>query len=240
MSKYVQSDLRDTFAEIKADLVAGRVVLFTGTPCQAAGLRSFIGKAPYAGNLYIADVMCYGIPSPLIWREYLHYLEEKYQDEIKGIEFRSKIFEWDLNNSGKTFMFTTKKGKKSYIDNDFYALFFLARTIMRPSCYQCKFADCRRPSDVTIADYWRIEKYLPEIADKKGVSLLLLNSVRGKELFERIKADFVYSERPPAECLPEQPRLRKPVRLPENRSQFWQDYREKGFLYLLDHYVKRQ
>lgn len=237
MSKYVQSNLKNTFADIKRNLSAGRLVLFTGTPCQAAGLRSFIGTHPYAKNLYISDVICYGIPSPLIWQEYLQDLENKYDDKIQSVEFRSKVFGWNRENSGKNFMFTTKNSGKAYINNDYYSLFFSARTIMRPSCYQCKFTDLKRPSDITIADYWGIEKYAPEFADSKGVSLLLINSAKGKLLFEYIKNDFEYIERPENECLSEQPRLCRPVKLPEIRSQFWQDYLNKGFSYLIDNYT---
>jgi coenzyme F420-reducing hydrogenase beta subunit len=194
------------------------LVLFTGTPCQAAGLRSFIGTHPDAKNLYIADVICYGIPSPLIWQEYLQYLENKYDDKIQSVEFRSKIFGWNRENSGKNFMFTTKNSGKTHISNDYYSLFFSARTIMRPSCYQCKFTDHKRPSDITIADYWGIEKYAPEFANTEGVSLLLINSAKGKLLFEYIKNDFEYIERPANECLSEQPRLSRSVKLPEIRS----------------------
>ena len=239
ISKYVQSNLKNTFSDIKKDLQKGKFVLFTGTPCQAAGLRSFIGKHPYAEKLYVCDVICYGIPSPLIWQEFLHYLEEKYSDKIESVQFRSKIFGWDRNNSGKNFLFTTKGHPETRIDNNYYALYFGARTIIRPSCYQCKFTDINRPSDITIADYWGIEKYLPEFTDSKGVSIILLNSPKGKELFEHIKTDFEYVERPAKECLAEQQRLQKPVKLPENREKFWEDYYQHGFSYIIEHYTNK-
>ena len=191
ISKYVQSNLRNTFADIKYNLIKGKLVLFTGTPCQSAGLRSFIGNQPYAENLYVCDLICYGIPSPLIWQEYLRYLEDKFGDKIDSVQFRSKTFEWNRNNSGKNFMFTTKNNPEQHIDNDFYSLFFSAQTIMRPSCYQCKFTNIKRPSDITIADYWGIEKYMPEFADSKGVSLLLINSPKGNLLFEQAKQDWL-------------------------------------------------
>lgn len=239
ISKYVQSDLKDTFADIKNNLSKGKLVLFTGTPCQAAGLRSFIGHQTYTENLYVCDVICYGIPSPLIWQEYLHYLENRFNDKLFSVQFRSKTFEWNRNNSGKNFMFTTNNGKEQHKNDDFYSLYFSAQTIIRPSCYQCKFTDIQRPSDITIADYWGIEKYVPDFSDSKGVSLLLLNSLKGNILFEHVKNDFEYIERSANECLAEQQRLHEPVKLPEKRNQFWQDYYSNGFSYVIDHYTHK-
>jgi coenzyme F420-reducing hydrogenase beta subunit len=239
ISKYVQSDLKNTFTDIKNDLIKEKLVLFTGTPCQAAGLRSFIDNQSYAENLYICDLICYGIPSPLIWQEYLHYLENKYEDKIDSIYFRNKSFGWNRNKCGNHFIFTTKNSGESHINNDYYSLYFFAQTIIRPSCYQCKFTDIKRPSDITIADYWGIEKYVPGFTDNKGISLLLLNSPKGKMLFEHVKNDFEYLERPAKECLAEQPRLHEPVKSPPNRTQFWQDYYSNGFSYLIDNYTNK-
>lgn len=239
ISKYVQSDLKNTFADIKHNLTNGKLVLFTGTPCQAAGLRSFIGNQPHAKNLYVCDVICYGIPSPLIWQEYIHYLEDKFDDKIDSIQFRSKVFGWNRKNSGKNFMFTTRNSREPHIDDDYYSLYFNAQTIIRPSCYQCKFTDIKRPSDITIADYWGIKKYVPEFIDNKGISLLLLNSPKGKMLFEYVKNDFEYIERPAKECLAEQQRLHEPVKSPQKRNQFWQDYYSNGFSYLIDNYTNK-
>ena len=237
ISKYVQSDLRNTFSDIKLTLSNEKSVLFTGTPCQTAGLRSFIENHPYAKNLYTCDVICYGIPSPLIWQEYLHYLEKKYNDKLHCVQFRSKTFEWNRNNSGKNFMFSTENSNEQHIDDDYYSLYFSAQTIIRPSCYQCKFTDIKRASDITIADYWGIEKYVPAFTDSKGISLLLLNSAKGKILFEHVKHDFDYIERPVKECLTEQQRLHEPVKLPKDRPQFWQNYYNSGFSYLIDNYT---
>jgi len=166
-------------------------------------------------------------------------LENKYNNKLASIQFRSKIFEWNRNNSGKNFMFTTKNSGQQHIDDDYYALFFSAQTIIRPSCYQCKFTDIKRASDITIADYWGIEKYVPEFTDSKGISLLLLNSPKGEMLFEHVKNDFEYMERPINECLTEQQRLHEPVKCPDKRSQFWQDYYSNGFSYLIDNYTNK-
>lgn len=237
ISKYAQSDLKDTFADIETELSHGTPVLFTGTPCQTAGLRSFIGNHPAAKNLYVCDIICYGIPSPLIWQEYLRHLEVKYGDKIESVHFRSKVFAWNRPNSNRNFMCTTKNCPQPHVEDDYYTLYFSARTIMRPSCSQCRFTDSRRAADITIADYWGIEKYVPEFMDSKGVSLILINSAKGKRLFEQVKQDLDYAERPAAECLAEQQRLREPVKFPENRGQFWEDYYTHGFPYLIDKYV---
>jgi coenzyme F420-reducing hydrogenase beta subunit len=237
ISKYVQSDMRDTYAQIKADLGSGKKVLFTGTPCQAAGLRGFMGNSPLTDNLYICDLICHSIPSPLLWEDYKRLLEKENGGKITNVQFRSKKYGW-RKNGNKGFLFATDKSPELLEDDRFYELFFLVRAITRPSCSQCRFTDIHRASDLTIADYWGIEKYSAECFDPMGVSLIMVNSPKGRELFEECQQDLITEERPKEESLSEQRRLKKPSRLLENRSAFWADYKEYGLSYVLDKYIE--
>lgn len=234
ISKYVQSDMGDTYARIKADLQEGRMVFFTGTPCQAAGLRGFLGSSPLMERLYICDLICHSIPSPLIWKEYKQLLEREKGGKLVSVQFRSKKDGWSRANSNKGFLFTTETNPEIQEDNRFYQLFFKVGTITRPSCSQCRFTDIHRVSDLTIADYWGIEKYNPGLFDTLGVSVVLVNSPKGAALFEKCQQELHTEERSIEETLTEQKRLREPSQFPENRSLFWENYRRFGFEAILD------
>jgi coenzyme F420-reducing hydrogenase beta subunit len=231
-SKYLQSDLKDTFIKIKEDLQKDKLVLFTGTPCQTAGLNSYLKKVNKK-NLFLCDIICHGVPSPLIWKEYLYFLEKKYNDKIVGITFRNKVFGW---NKGALVANMIKRTYcKDWFVDYYYSLFF-SELILRPSCHECKFCNFERPSDITIADFWGIEKTLPDFNDNKGVSLVLISTVKGKDLFENIKGDLEFIQSNPNDCL--QNNLQNPTKSNPKREEFWRDYRGKGFLFVLKKYAK--
>ncbi|HWR44600.1 Coenzyme F420 hydrogenase/dehydrogenase, beta subunit C-terminal domain [Sporomusa sp.] len=232
ISKYVQSDMRDTYTQIKGDLKEGRMVLFTGTPCQTAGLRGFMGNSPLAERLYICDLICHSIPSPLIWEEYKCLLERENGGKLVSVQFRSKKHGWSRKNSNKGFLFTTDRSPEIKEDDRFYQLFFGVGAISRPSCSQCRFADIHRASDITIADYFGIEKYSPESYNPLGVSLIMVNSIKGSDLYNQCKQDLFEEERPMEESLKEQHRLSQPSQVLENRHLFWENYKQFGFEYV--------
>lgn len=234
ISKYVQSDMQDIFFQIKADLAAGRKVLFTGTPCQAAGLRGFINSAPLSAGLYICDLICHSIPSPRIWEDYKRLLEQESGGKLRSVQFRSKKDGWSRANSNKGFLFSMDSRFGLQEDDRFYHLFFKVGAITRPACAQCRFTDIRRPSDLTIADYWGIEKYSPERFNPLGVSLILVSSSKGALLLEQCRQELIIEERPQAESIHEQQRLREPAGNPVNRSQFWEDYNRFGLGYIME------
>lgn len=233
ISKYVQSDMRNTYTQIKADLKSGRTVLFTGTPCQAAGLRAFTGTSPLTDRLYSCDLICHSIPSPLIWEEYKRFLEQESGGKLRSVQFRSKKDGWSRANSNKGFLFTTGQSPEVHEDDRYYHLFFKVGAITRPSCSQCRFTDIHRASDLTIADYWGIEKYAPHLFDSLGVSLLMVNSPKGTVLLQQCRQDLYMEERAKEESLAEQKRLSEPSRLPANRHQFWKEYRRFGFGHIM-------
>ncbi|KGK86737.1 Coenzyme F420 hydrogenase/dehydrogenase, beta subunit C-terminal domain [Clostridium sp. HMP27] len=238
VSKYVQSNMGNIFQQIEKDLLNKRTVLFTGTPCQTAGLRAYMRYSSLTENLYICDLICHSIPSPLVWEDYKKLLEKEHGGKLTDIQFRSKIIDWSRENSNKTFLYKTSTSEEVHNDERFYKLFFGAKTITRPSCSECRFTDIHRTSDITIADYWGIEKYAPEWMDTKGVSVILVNNEKGAKLLEKCSDALKYEKRPKEESLTEQQRLSEPVQFPEDRHKFWEDYREHGFGYIIEQLPK--
>jgi len=228
-SKYVQSNLYDTFSNVKQDLLNGRIVLFTGTPCQMAGLQSFLEDTDKS-SFYLCDVICHGVTSPLFWKDYLSFLERKYISSVKEVSFRSKDF--SDNRASMKVVFDTEVYKNDFSTDYFYHL-YMNNFILRESCHNCKFTNLQRTSDITIGDFWGIEKQKPQFDDGKGVSLVLINSEKGKFLFDKVSAkiDFLTSEE--KECLPRQPQLQHPSEANPNRALFWNLYKKEGFTYAL-------
>lgn len=237
ISKYVQSDLRSCYAQIASDLQAGRSVLFSGTPCQTAGVRAAIGGSKAATRLLVCDLICHSIPSPLIWTAYKKLLEDEFGARLSSVRFRSKKDGWSRANSNRGFLFTLQGSDEVHEDDRFYRLFFKAATITRPSCAACPFTDRRRAADLTIADYWGIEKYSPDWFDPRGVSLIMVNSARGRSLLEECKPNLMLERRSLEESLAEQQRLREPMTLPQTRSQFWADFQRYGLAYVIEKYA---
>lgn len=231
-SKYVQSDLNDTFYQIKKLLEKNNRVLFTGTPCQNAGLRSFL-KNEKTENLITCDIVCHGVPSPLMWKEHVEYLNMKKKSNIKNYNFRSKILGWHSHNEVATFIDESRECLTENMER--YKLLFHSRNILRPSCHKCVYTNFRRPSDITIADFWGIEKSMPEYDDNMGVSLVLINSAKGNRLFEEVKNSVDYRVSNINDCI--QPNLKQPSNESINRSSFWIDYYKHGYKYVGDKYL---
>ncbi len=190
-SKYLQSDMQDNFRQIKKLLETNNKVLICGSPCQISGLYNFLNK-DYE-NLYTLDFICRGMNSPKIFKGYIQALERKYKSEVINIKFKHKIHGWHN--------FSTKidfKNGKTYIGGryeDSYMIGYLKyNAFMRPSCYDCKFKELPRKSDITLADFWGIEKINPKLDQNKGTSMILINSNKGEKLFEAIKEELSFEE----------------------------------------------
>lgn len=184
-SKYVQSDLKDSFKKVKNYLEEDKIVLFCGTPCQVEGLLSFL-KKPYEG-LITADFICHGTPSPKVFKEYLNYRKKQRNSNITAMNFRDKTYGWqnyciriDFEN-GETYL--------KQFGEDSYMKAFLSNISLRECCYDCKFKTLAHKSDLTIADCWGIAKIRPELNAIDGVSLVLVQSQKGATLLNVIKRD---------------------------------------------------
>lgn len=230
-SKYVQSELENTFQKIKNDLIKGELVLFVGTPCQNAGLRMYLGKE--YENLLQCDFVCHGVPSPLLWEEFKKFLVRKTNLEIKNFKFRDKKNGWHTHTESVEFNNGTIDNNSKISQANKYM--FTSNLPYRNSCYECKFSTTKRVSDITISDYWGIERNFSDFDDNKGVSLIIINTEKGKKYFENIKDEIEYIETSIEYCL--QPQLTKPVQKPKKTSKFWEDYHNKGYEYVLKKYT---
>lgn len=217
-SKYVQSSLGNTFKEVKEDLENNLNVLFSGTSCQIAGLRAYLNKE--YKNLICVDIVCHGVPSPLIFKKYIEFQENNYKGKCVGFDFRNKDkFGWAEHIET---LFIKKDDKITEIDSRLFTELFYSHNILRPSCYKCPYKSIYHPGDITIADFWGIDKAVPGFNDNKGVSLVLINNPKGIELFNSIKLELMYHECKIEQCL--QPPLVKAYPPPKTRRMFWYDF----------------
>lgn len=178
-SKYVQARMATAYADTKRFLSEGRKVLFSGTPCQIAGLHHFLRK-PY-DNLLTVDIICHGSPSPKVWSLYLDEVVTAGRKAINDVQFRNK------SNGWKAFNFTMEYNKNeqtvslcSHHQQNHFMRAFLRDMILRPSCYQCQAKNGRSHSDITIADFWGINTEIPDMDDDKGTGLVLVNTNKGQ------------------------------------------------------------
>lgn len=226
-SKYVQSDLTRIFRMVKDDLRKDRIVLFSGTPCQVSALHSFVGLK-LRQNLYLIDIVCHGVPSPYVWRDFVAYLEKKQQNEIRWVNFRDKQeYGWAAHR--ETFVFSNSNKKKTF------NLQYYQEVMFRRSCYHCHFCNTKRSGDITIGDYWGWDKNVPEMnRDDKGLSLILVNTRKGEALLESAKEKMNIV----STCLESslQPNLIHPTALPPQRDNFEKDYTLYGFEYVAKRY----
>lgn len=226
-SKYVQSDMRDIFLQVKNDLKAGRSVLFSGTPCQVSGLQSYVGKK-WQPHLYTVDIVCHGVPSPSVWDDYVNFLDRRNGDRLASANFRDKLYGWQ--GAKETFHYKSGKSvtRKTYIDMDFRHL------MHRPSCLICPYTNMNRCGDLTIGDFWGWDKISTEFNDNKGVSLVLINSDKGHDLLDEVASQFYLVRSNTTDCL--QPQLQHPATAHPKRNAFISDYKKKGFLYVAKRY----
>lgn len=229
-SKYIQSDMGDIIESIKNDLKSDRKVLFSGTPCQVAGVISCIPQK-YTNNLYTCDLICHGVPSKKIFFDFLKYLEKIHNKKIKEFNFRDKKFGWESHLETTIFQDETK------ISTEYFKNLFYRHNILRPSCYKCNYANIHRPADITIADFWGVDEVAPEFFDQKGVSLIIINNQKGKELFEEIKSDLKIIDCSIENCIKYTYTLNQPTPRSETREEFWEDYKEKDFEEIIRKYA---
>ncbi|SHE83384.1 Coenzyme F420 hydrogenase/dehydrogenase, beta subunit C-terminal domain [Alkalibacter saccharofermentans] len=189
-SKYVQSKIGNSYKLAKDFLDSGRKVLFSGTPCQIAGLNSYLNRS--YENLITQDFICHGVPSPIAWRKYIEYRETKAESKVSQVEFRNKDKGW--KQFSVSFIFENDIGYSKNLNEDLYMRAFLKDLCLRPSCYDCEFKTLNRQSDLTLADFWGIEKVLPEMDDDKGTSLIIVNNKKGQEVFNSISGNMKFKE----------------------------------------------
>ena len=221
-SKYSQSEINDTYQMAKQFLLEGRNVVFSGTPCQIAGLLSYLQGKEYK-NLLTVEVICEGVPSPFFVRKYNDYLQKKYHANIENLEYRYKDKnKWDFEVM-QTQLTSGKKLKKDRWFNPFWSI-WLEHLMSRPSCYECPFAQKDRVADISLGDLWGVHLYCPELyAKNTGASLIICNSEKGKMALEKAKEKLIGHELDFEQVLKYQSPMRKSIDMNPRRSEFMED-----------------
>lgn len=220
-TKYVQSGLTKVWEEIRELLHAGRQVLFCATPCQSAALLAFLGGK--RENLMVADLICYGVPSPGIWQRYIHFLEKRYGGKFCSFSFRDKR----RRDSGRTCALQIEGKEYTHsLSRDLFCRTFFRNINIRPSCFHCRYATVERDSDITLGDFWGIDQIRPGMDDGMGISAVICHTPRGRRLWEQIQAQAEWFPCRIEEIANDmQPRLREPVRPSPRRGIYMRLYR---------------
>lgn len=225
-SKYFQAKVGDAFEQVRNDLQAGKKVLFSGTGCQINGLALFLGKE--YPNLFLLDVVCHGVPSPKLWRQYAEYQEKRY-GKLESVNFRCKDNSWDGFGMKENKLFIPR-------NQDPYMFFFLNNMCLRPSCYDCHAKQYKK-ADMTIADFWGIEEVAPEMNDNKGTSLVITRTEKGQGLFDSIKDSLIWKEVSYDEGVRCNVSEYQSVSRPWQRDNFYQDMNRMSFRRLTNKYI---
>jgi coenzyme F420-reducing hydrogenase beta subunit len=222
-SKYVQSSIESVYETIGSDLARG-FVLFSGTPCQVAAIRNYIKAKHFReDNLILCDILCHGVPSPLIWHDYINLISRKI-GKLSSISFRNKRLGWDH------YSIKFEAQEKCYENEnlkDPYMRLFLSNFILRESCFQCPFATKERVGDITLGDYWGIQRVHPDFYDERGVSLCIINTPKGRQLFQKNISYLNVLETTFEKCV--QPVFNNKIsKSPKKYMRFWNQYFNSG------------
>lgn len=229
-SKYLQSDTGNSYKEVEKRLQEDRFVLFVGTSCQVVGLKSYL-KKDYE-KLITVDVICHGVPSPKVWSDYAAIREGEVGAKLNGVAFRDKRCGWS-NSVLLLLLFDNGKEAFRLSSKDYYIKGFLSNLYLRDSCYACRFKGKNVLSDISLGDFWGIEKVLPNFSDNKGASAVIINTDKGAEIFDEIKSETVLQSVSYNSVLAGNPALEKSCAKPEKSDKFWSLYQEKGLQYAL-------
>ncbi len=185
-SKYVQSNQNGIYLQVKENLRQGRTVLYSGTPCQVTGLKSYLGRT--YENLITLDIFCHGVGSPLYWEKYVQYVSQKMKSPVREIRFREKTYGY--NSACLAVYFQNGKSTHKGHDDDLYWTAFSKNYIYRPSCYACAFKNINHVADFTIGDFWNAEHLPSQFEEANGCSLLLCHSEKAQKILEKLHSSL--------------------------------------------------
>ena len=234
-SKYVQSEVGDVYISIKKLLESGKIVLFSGTPCQVSGLKAFLNKD--YNNLLTVDVICHGVPSPYAWEKYLELQEKKFGSKIVGVNFRKKTTSW--KNYGMELRFANGDIYFEPGRNDAYLIQFFENLCLRETCYSCEFKGANRSSDITIGDFWGKDEVCPELAGERGLSLVIVNTSKGQDAFNTTEHSRSSREVETTKALKYNGAYWDSVKKPRYRDGFIKDLAKKPFDKATYKYVRK-
>lgn len=229
-SKYVQSVIGNTYNEAKEFLRQGRKVLFTGTPCQIAGLKKFLRKD--YDNLLTVDIICHGVPSPLVWQNYIDEMRTK--GDIVDVSFRDKTYGWAQYGFSLSYVSPAANASESLErhtslfprSENIFMRGFLADLYLRPSCHACPSRSGKSCSDITLGDFWGVKSVHPVMNDDKGCSAVLIHSTKGQMVYDMLLKDDVESAY--EYLLAENPSLEHDPKYTKYARQFWQQFSRQG------------
>lgn len=233
-SKYVQSDIGKAYLQAQQDLETGKAVLFTGTPCQIEGLKAFLRKE--YDRLICMDIICHGVPSPMVWEKYAALREKKAGSSAARVSFRHKRFGW--HGYEVLFEFANHTAyEQHHADDSFMRALDLC---LRTSCYRCRFKKVNRVSDITVADFWGIKRVCPEMDDDKGTSLVIVHSQKGRAVFDAICPGMRYREVDFEAAIRGNPAMSRSAVKPKQRDIFMQRVRTEDLEKLVAQYAKKR
>lgn len=219
-SKYIQSNMDNNYHKIKELLGKGNKVIFSGTPCQVAGVRNYLGRD--YDNLLCIDLVCHGVGSPGVFKKYIEHLETKYGSEVKSFSFRNKKVKM-----GRMLEYIVvielANGMIIEHEKDLYNNAFLQALILRPSCGSCRFANINRVGDITIADFKKKYELLPEAKELDNFSTIIINSEKGKKVFKKLQKNMKIYSVDLNDIIRTNPPLRVASKMNNNKEDFFRD-----------------
>ena len=234
-SKYVQSRAEHLFPDVKKQLLTGRKVLFSGTPCQIAALRAYLNKG--YDHLICCDFVCAGVASPGVFRSYGAFLEKSFGSQIISLEFRDKSRGWK-NNGLFTVRFQSGKTYSRLLRREPFGYGYVRGIFSRPVCYRCWMKNFRSPADITLGDFWGVEKLFPALKDDRGISMVLILSENGKKLFDRCGCVEKVESRVD-DIIRVKKKLIHSVPSPKERTDFFNEYETRNMHYLVKRYLHK-
>ena len=234
-SKYIQSDKKDVFQKIRALLKEGKAVLFVGAPCEVAGLYGFLGKM--YDNLYTMDFICLGANAPRIYVRFLEMIEEVHGSKVSRVWFKNKTYGWHRFSTC-----VELQNGSSYLrdrDHDYFMRGYIGKSklYIRPVCSHCRYKEIPRIGDMTLGDFWGIELLRPELDEDKGTSAVMLNSEKGKKLFERASEALHRADMTWRDIAAGNPALLNSVPVDPRQEQFFDDLERMRFDQLIERYA---
>ncbi len=251
-SKYVQSDIGETFKQVKEFLAKGLPVMFAGTPCQIAGLKNYLGAEN--ALLFCAEIICHSVPSPAVWREYLKTFRT---EDLSAVNFRDKHLAWDKSYLRFYFKdggvlpapsfyakylaaFFERANIKHFFTKYYSSPFtkaFLASLISRPSCHACAFKGGRKEGDITMGDMWGFAQVCPDMYDAKGLSVLFINSAAGQKMFEAVKDKLICRSLSIESALKYNPRVIHSAAPHPKRQEFFERFKREPLVLLIKEFL---
>lgn len=237
-SKYVQSRIGKVYTDVLNLLKEGKLVLFSGTPCQVDGLRGFL-RSDYS-NLITVDIICHGVPNNKIFSDYLKY--KYHNSKIRSFSFRDRKMGWGM--TGSVELENGRGIKKIFFSpkNSSYFSFFLKGELYRENCYACPYASANRPGDITIGDYWGIDEEHPDFKNmiNDAVSAVIANTAKGQEYIGLIIDMLDYTESSFERIAKHNSQLRQPTNYPSSRNRLLNIYRDNGYVFIEKEYIKER